>query len=147
MAGTCSLVFVVFNTLFCLPSQEAQIRCFKNVAAHLAPGGVFLVEAFVPNLTRFALGQSTQTTHVGTDRVRLDVSRHDPVAQTITSQQVHISESGVKLYPLQLRYAWPSELDLMAQLAGLRLRHRVGGWQREPFTAESGHHVSMYEKL
>lgn len=144
--GTFSLVFVVFNTFFGLLTQEAQVRCFKNVGAHLAPDGVFVLEAFVPDMPRFVRGQNTQTDRVDLDSVWLDLSRHDPVAQRVTSQHVFITEKGIRMYPVQLRYAWPSEMDLMAQLAGLRLRHRWGGWQRELFTAQSGHHVSVYER-
>ncbi len=144
--GSFSLVFVVFNTLFALPSQEDQVRCFENVAPRLAGGGAFLVEAFVPDPTRFERGQRTSTIDVDVDQVFLEASRHDSVNQRTKSQQVVISEAGIKLYPVQVRYAWPAELDLMARLAGLRLRERWGGWRREPFTAASTQHVSIYER-
>lgn len=143
--GSFSLVFVVFNTLFALLSQEEQVRCFQNVARRLTPDGVFLIDAFVPDVARFARGAYTQASQVETDHVMLDVSRHDPLGQRIVSSHVWITDGGVRLYPVHLRYAWPSELDLMARLAGLRLRDRWGGWRGEPFTADSARHVSVYE--
>lgn len=146
VAGEFALIYVVFNTLFTLPTQEAQVRCFGNVAAHLAPGGCFLIETFVPNVTRFDGGQTTRAVQVTTERVQLEVTQHDPVAQRTVSQHVLIADGQVRLYPVQIRYAWPAELDLMAQLAGLRLRARWSNWQRAPFTAESGKHISIYER-
>lgn len=141
--GEFDLVYVVFNTFFALLTRDDQVRCFRNVAVHLRAGGVFVIEAFVPDLARFARGQSTVATRVEIDRVVLDVTLHDPAGQRITAQHVHLSESGVRLYPVQLRYAWPSELDLMAQLAGLRLCDRWDGWDRAPFTAMSGDRKSV----
>ncbi|MBA3715541.1 MAG: class I SAM-dependent methyltransferase [Pyrinomonadaceae bacterium] len=146
VVGKFSLIFVVFNTLFLLLSQEEQVRCFYSVARHLATDGVFLIEAFVPDVTRYSGGQANKVTAVTTDQITLDMSRHDPVQQRVTGQKIVITDGGIRLYPIQIRYAWPSELDLMAQLAGLRLRHRWGGWQREPFTSESVKHVSIYER-
>lgn len=141
-----ALVFVAFNTFFGVLSQEAQVRCFRGVAEHLTDDGVFVIEAFVPDLTRFTHGQRVGATHVGADAVYLETSVHDPVAQCVRSQQVVITQQGVRLYPVEVRYAWPSELDLMARLAGLRLRERWGGWSREAFGASSGAHVSVYER-
>jgi SAM-dependent methyltransferase len=144
--GPFRLVFVVFNTLFALPSQDAQVRCFANVAQRLAGDGVFVVEAFVPDLGRFTHGQKTAATLVETDRVVLETSQHDPVAQRVTSAHVVLTRDGARIDPVHTRYAWPSELDLMARLAGLRLDGRFAGWDREPFTAGSGRHVSVYER-
>jgi Methyltransferase domain len=144
--GPFSLVYVVFNTFFGLLSQEAQVRCFGNVARRLTQEGVFVIEAFVPDMTRFVRGQVVNASRVENDAVLLDVSRHDPVTQRVVSQQIVLTEGGVRLFPVQIRYAWPAELDLMARLAGLRLRHRWAGWHREPFTAASGMHVSVYER-
>lgn len=144
--GDFALIFVAFNTLFGLLTQEDQVRCFVNVAKHLAEGGVFVVEAFFPDLARFDRGQRAQVTQVDANSVMFDASRHDPVEQRIDSQHVVINEDGTKLYPVSIRYAFPSELDLMARLAGLELRERWGGWTREPFTAESGRHVSVYAR-
>jgi SAM-dependent methyltransferase len=143
--GRFSLVYVVASTFFCLSSQAEQVRCFQNVARHLTEPGVFVVHAWVPDMTRFTRGQNTQVSRIGTDEVRMDLARHDPVAQRVVGQHLHITEAGIRLFPVQVRYAWPSELDLMARLAGLQLRHRWAGWQQEPFTAASGSHVSVYE--
>jgi SAM-dependent methyltransferase len=140
-----ALVYVVFNTFFSLSTQDEQVQCFRNVAARLSAGGCFLVEAFVPDLTRFTGGQVNWATKVSTDVVELDVGRHDPVTQSVVSQKVVMTDGIVRLYPLQIRYAWPAELDLMAQLAGLRLRERWSGWKREPFTAQSTKHISIYQ--
>lgn len=139
------LVFVVFNTFFAPLAQDDQIRCFSNVAKWLTPEGAFVIEAFVPDLTRFDRDQRTDTFDVTSELVRLDVTVHDRMEQRITGQHVVITEQGIKLYPFQMRYAWPSEMDLMAKLAGMRLRDRFGGWRGEPFTAESDRHVSVYE--
>ena len=143
--GRFDLIYVVFNTFFALLDQEDQIRCFSNVASHLTGGGVFVVEAFVPDPTMYDRGQRMSATRVEADRVELDASRLDSVKQRITSQHILIGSEGIVLLPVQLRYAWPSELDLMARLAGMRLRQRFGGWQREPFTSSSPSHVSVYE--
>jgi SAM-dependent methyltransferase len=145
--GFFSLVYVVASTFFCLSSQEEQVRCFRNVAQHLTADGVFVLHAFVPDVTRFTRGQNTQVSRIHVDEILLDVSRHDPVAQRVVGQHVRITEAGIRLFPVQVRYAWPSELDLMARLAGLRLRHRWAGWHQEPFTAASGAHVSIYERI
>ena len=144
--GPFALVYVVFNTFFGLLTQADQIRCFANVAQRLAPSGAFLVETFVPDLTRFVRGQNLSAIRVELDGVMLDATKVDPVAQRVDSQHVVIAEEGIRLYPVRIRYAWPSELDLMAQLAGLCLRERQGGWQGEPFTAASTRHVSIYER-
>jgi SAM-dependent methyltransferase len=141
-----SLVYVVFNTFFALHSQEEQVRCFENVARHLRDeGGAFVIEVFVPDMTRWDRNQWIEARHVGNDNVVLDAARHDPAEQRVASNHLVVSEAGVKMYPMRLRYAWPSELNLMARLAGLRLRERWGGWRREPFTASSTRHISVYE--
>lgn len=145
--GEFALVFIVFNTLFALQTQEEQVRCFRNVAAHLSAGGTFVVEAFVPDVERFRNGQSVRAYAVSNERVSLQVARHDPVRQRFTTQYIVFTDKGVGLYPVEVRYAWPTELDLMAELAGLRLRHRWGNWKREPFSANSEKHVSVYERV
>lgn len=144
--GTFSLIFVINNTLFMLTEQEDQVRCFENVAAHLEESGVYLVDAFVPDVTRFDRGQEVRARLPDLETVRLDVSTHDPLQQLVDFRHVLLSEAGVQVYPARLRYAWPSELDLMARLAGLRLRERWGDWDRSPFTAKSQGHVSIYER-
>jgi len=143
--GTYRLIFIVFNTLFNLLTQEDQVRCFENVARHLTDDGLFVVEAFVPTfLTRLRDDQYVDAEQVGVDRVVLDIGRHDPVTQLLDESHVVLSAEGVRLFPIVTRYAWPSELDLMARIAGLRLKHRWAGWQREPFTSTSRSHVSVY---
>ncbi len=144
--GTFSLIYVLNNTFFMLTEQEAQVRCFENVAAHLDASGVFLVDAFVPDVTRFDRGQEVRTRLPDLETVRLDVSTHDPMRQLVDFRHVLLSEAGIRVYPARLRYAWPSELDLMARLAGLRLRERWGDWRRGPFTSRSQAHVSVYER-
>ena len=140
------LVFVVFNTFFALLSQEDQLRCFTAVARHLVAGGVFLIEAFVPDLARFVRGQHVSA-DVKADTVQMNVSRHDAVEQRVKSYHLHFRESGVEMFPVQIRYAWPTELDLMARLAGLRLKYRWADWAGNRFTSQSTGHVSVYEKL
>jgi SAM-dependent methyltransferase len=137
------LIYVVFNTFFALLSQEAQVECFSRVARHLQEDGLFVIEAFVPDLNRFTHNQAAIASRVEED-VMLDLSRHDPVTQRVTSQHVRLGEDGIRLYPVRIRYAWPSELDLMARLAGLEPRERWGGWRKEPFSATSTQHVSVY---
>ena len=140
------LIFVVCNTLFGLATQDAQVQCFQRVAEHLAAGGTFLIEAFVPDPARFVGGRNLSVSGIEPDLVTLDVARHDAANQRVYSQHLLLTEAGTRLYPVQLRYAWPSELDLMARLAGLRLRDRWSGWDGAPFTAASGSHISVYER-
>ncbi|KCZ87606.1 class I SAM-dependent methyltransferase [Hyphomonas johnsonii] len=144
--GTFGHVFLAFNTLFNLTSQADQVRCFANVAKRLEPGGTFLVETFVPDAERTRSDQSLRAMKVGFKSVWLEAAIHDPVEQVIEFQRMRITEQGVRLVPLVMRYAWPAEIDLMANLAGLQLKHRWGGWRKEPFTADSRMHVSVYEK-
>lgn len=139
-------VFLVFNTFFNLLSQEAQVRCFANVAQRLAEGGTFLVETFVPDQSGFADAQRVQTKRLDMTTVWLEAGRHDPVRQLLEYQRIRITRDGIRMVPLPMRYAWPSEIDLMARLAGLSLRDRWGGWDRRPFDASSKMHVSVYQK-
>ena len=142
--GTYRLIYVVFNTLFNLLTQEEQVRCFENVAGHLTDDGSFVVEAGVPGwLYRLERNQHVDAEAIGVEEVRLDVARHDPVTQRLDESHVHLARDGVRLYPIVTRYAWPSELDLMARIAGLRLKERWDGWQREPFTS-TRNCVSVY---
>jgi SAM-dependent methyltransferase len=138
------LVYVVFNTFYSLLTQEDQVRCFQRVADHLTGRGVFVMEVFVPDLCRFQAQQAVHALRVEADMVQLDVTRHDPVLQQVSSQHVLLSEEGTRLYPVKLRYAWPSELDLMARLAGLRLQHRWASWEKGAFEARSPKHISVY---
>ena len=143
--GTFRVVFIGFNTFYALPDQETQLRCFANVAAHLDDDGVFALEGFVPDLARFDRGQRVSSPRTKLDHVVLDVSQHDLASQTVFSQHILLSEDGRG--SSRVRYAWPSELDLMARLAGLRLRARYADWSRTPFTSASGSHVSVYERV
>jgi SAM-dependent methyltransferase len=138
------LVFVGFNTLFELDTQDDQVRCFAGVARRLTTDGAFVVEAFAPDLTR--LEEHVSGVLVGADHIRLQATLHDPLTQRVTGQSASITDGGVALWPWAIRYASVPELDLMARLAGLRLRDRWAGWQREPFTAASAGHVSVYER-
>jgi SAM-dependent methyltransferase len=143
--GTYRLIYIVFNTLFNLLTQEEQVRCFGNAARHLGGDGLFLVEAFVPGfLYRLRDDQYVDAERIERDHVWLDLGRHDPVTQRLEESHVALTREGPRFHPIVCRYAWPQELDLMARLAGLRLHHRWGGWQREPFTAASRSHVSVY---
>lgn len=139
-------VFLVFNTLFNLQTQDAQVRCFQNVGKCLKRGGTFLIETFVPDLSQYQNHQAVRAMHVDFGSVWIEAKRHDPVRQTVDHQRIRITEDGTKLVPLPMRYAWPAEIDLMAQLGGMRLRERWGGWDRSAFTADSRMHVSVYEK-
>jgi SAM-dependent methyltransferase len=143
--GSYSLVFVVWNSFFNLQTQSDQVRCFENVAAHLADGGSFVVEAYVPTfLHRLRNDQYVDAEAIEVDEVRLDVLRHDAATQRLEESHVSLSREGVRLNPVVQRYAWPSELDLMARIAGLRLKNRWGGWGEEPFDSGSRTHVSIY---
>ena len=138
------LVYLVYNTIGNLLTQDDQVRCFQNAARHLAGGGVFVLECLVP----FASGrhgrQFVDAERIETGQIVLDVCRYDPVTQLLDESHVHISAGGIVLRPSSLRLAYPAEFDLMARLAGLELRDRWGGWHREPFTASSRRHVSVY---
>lgn len=140
------LVYVVFNTFFSLPDQESQVRCFHCVADHLSPGGRFVLECFVPDPGRFDRGQRLAVTAIESDGLRLEAALHDPVHQKVRARVVSLTDGGARFYPLEARYCWPSELDLMGRLATLRLEHRWGGWGAEPFTASSANHVSVYAR-
>jgi hypothetical protein len=144
--ATYKLIFVAFNTFFALLTQEDQVRCFANVAAHLNEDGVFVVQAFVPDVTLYNRGSRVASQSVSADTVVIDVGELDMATQQVTAQHLVIQEGSVKLYPVKLRFAYPPELDLMARLAGLRLRERWADWKRAPFAASSGQHVSMYER-
>jgi len=139
------LVYVVFNTFFGLLSQDDQVMSFRAVARHLIPGGAFVMEAFVPDLERFDRGQRVSAIRVDPDSVSLEVTQNDPVGQFTDSQRVVIREDGIRLYPVKIRFAYVSELDLMARLAGLRLRERWADWDRTPFSSDSPKHISVWE--
>jgi SAM-dependent methyltransferase len=142
--GTYRLIYVVYNTFNNLLTQEDQVRCFENVAAHLTDDGSFLVEASSPSFFyRLRNDQHVDAEAIEVHEVILDVLRHDPATQTIDETHVYLTNEGVRLLPIVQRYTWPSELDLMARIAGLRLKERWDGWNREPFTS-TGNVVSVY---
>jgi trans-aconitate methyltransferase len=145
--GRYSLIFIVFNTLFALLSQEEQLRCFGNVASHLLPGGAFVIECFVPDVQLLARQARLDVSRVDADEVFLNATTYQLLEQRATSMHIFLSGSGVQMYPVQVRYAWPPELDLMGRLAGLRLRERWAGWRREPFGEGSRRHISVYEPV
>jgi SAM-dependent methyltransferase len=140
------LIFVVFGTFFCLTSQESQVHCFRKVAQHLTDDGVFVLEASVPDFSAFTRGQNVRVSTIDLDRVIVTVTQHDPVSQMTATQHVVATQSGIRLMPVYVRYAWPSELDLMAQMAGLELKERWGDWHHNAFTAASTRHISVYGK-
>ena len=142
--GTFAVAYLVFNTIMNLTTQEAQVACFRNVAAHLEPGGCFVIEVGVPELQRLPPGETILAFHVSETRWGLD--EYDVANQGLTSHHFEIVDGEADRNSIPFRYAWPSELDLMAQLAGLKLRERWSGWRREPFTSDSRKHVSVWEK-
>ncbi|HTR55942.1 MAG TPA: class I SAM-dependent methyltransferase [Kofleriaceae bacterium] len=143
--GEFALIYVVVSTLYGLLTQSAQVACVRNAAARLAPRGVFVFEGFVPDPARFDANQRVQVNRIEPTRLDLVFTRHDPVHQRLLGQHAIVGPQGMQLFPVELRYVWPSELDLMAQLAGLRLRERWGDWRRGPYTG-SGGHISIYER-
>jgi SAM-dependent methyltransferase len=141
--GTFSLAYVVFNTLGNLTTQADQAACFRNVAAHLEPGGCFVVEIGVPDLQRLPPGDTMRVFHAGETHWGID--EYDIANQRLVSHHFTRTADGLfELASVPFRYVWPAELDLMAELAGMELRERWSGWQREPFTSESGKHVSVW---
>jgi SAM-dependent methyltransferase len=143
--GTFSVAYLVFNTIMNLTTQKAQVACFRNVAAHLEPGGCFVIEVAVPDLRILPPGQTAVPFHVSPTRWAFDV--YDVATQAQSSNYVEVVDGRGEYTTIPFRYVWPAELDLMAQLAGMRLRERWAGWRREPFTSESGQHVSIWEKV
>ncbi|MET8770973.1 class I SAM-dependent methyltransferase [Streptomyces sp. NPDC004658] len=143
--GTFSVAYLVYNTIMNLTSQDAQVDCFRNAAVHLEPGGCFVVEVGVPDLRRLPPGQNAVPFRVGEGRLGFDV--YDVAGQSVTSHHVSVQDGRGSYLAVPFRYVWPAELDLMARLAGMRLRERWDGWTREPFTSESRQHVSVWEKV
>jgi SAM-dependent methyltransferase len=145
LEGRCALVYLVRNTIMNLTSQDAQVACFRNAAAHLQIGGSFVVEVIVPELRRLPPGERVHAftvtpTHLGFDEF-------EPATQSSWSHHYWVTESGFETFSAPFRYVWPAELDLMARLAGMTLRERWADWDRSPFTSESRSHVSVWEKV
>jgi SAM-dependent methyltransferase len=142
--GTFSVVYLVFNTIMNLTTQDEQVACFQNVARHLAPGGCFVIEVGVPELQRLPPGETARALNVGA--TRLDFDEYDVVSQGLISHHYSVDNGKFEVFSAPFRYVWPSELDLMARLAGMTVRERWSGWKREPFTSDSTKHVSVWEK-
>ncbi|MGH8873451.1 MAG: class I SAM-dependent methyltransferase [Acidimicrobiia bacterium] len=147
--GTFPLVYIPFNTLFALLDQERQVECFLNTARALEPGGRFVLDAFVPDLKRFDHHETRMAVEsiTSTQAHAYELSIHDPVGQTVTSHHVrHFEDGRTVVLPVKIRYVWPSEMDLMARIAGLELEEWWGWYDRRRFTEQSGQHVSVYRK-
>ena len=142
--GSFSVVYLLFNTIMNLTTQSAQVACFRNAAAHLAPGGSFVIEVGVPELRRLPPGETIRAFHVSETKWGFD--EYDVGNQGVISHHFEIVDDMVERVSIPFRYVWPSELDLMAELAGLKLRSRWSGWEQEPFSSESRMHVSIWEK-
>jgi SAM-dependent methyltransferase len=142
--GAFSLAYLVFNTISNLTTQEQQVACFRNVAAHLEPGGCFVIEVGMPELQRLSAGERMVVFAAEEDHWGID--EYDVASQGLVSHHFSVIDGRVELSSIPFRYTWPPELDLMAQLAGMRLRERWADWNREPFTSESRKHVSVWEK-
>lgn len=144
VVGSFSVAYLVFNTIMNLTTQESQVSCFRNVASHLENGGRFVVEVMVPELRRLPPGETVVAFEVG--KTRLGFDEYDVAGQGLVSHHYLVTDGVLELTSVPFRYVWPAELDLMAQLAGLELESRWGGWGREPFTSESRAHVSVWQK-
>jgi SAM-dependent methyltransferase len=142
--GTFTVAYLVFNTIMNLTTQDAQVACFRNVAAHLRPGGTFVVEVMLPELRRLPPGDTFRAYNV--TETSWSIDEYDVANQGLISHHVEVVDGAIDRLSIPFRYVWPAELDLMAQLAGLTLRDRWAGWRREPFTSESAKHVSVWTK-
>src|SRR4051794_4608006 len=142
--GRFSVAYLVFNTIMNLTTQDEQVACFGNVAAHLEPGGSFVIEVMVPDLQRLPAGETFRPFTV--TPTRLGIDEYDVVGQGLISHHYAVTDGALRVNAIPFRYVWPAELDLMARLAGMTLRERWSDWKREPFTADSTKHVSVWEK-
>jgi SAM-dependent methyltransferase len=142
--GEFSLAYLVFNTIENLTTQDAQVACFRNVASHLGPGGRFVIECAIPDLRRLAPGERTVVFDLSDDHWGID--EYDVVNQGLVSHHFTRIGDGIEYSSGPFRYVWPSELDLMARMAGLALVESWSGWRREPFTGESRKHISVWER-
>lgn len=136
------LVYLVFNTIMNLTTQEEQVGCFRNAAAHLQPGGYFVVEVMVPELRRLPPGDTTRVFALSPEHLGFD--EYDVANQGLISHHYRVTAGQLGVWSVPFRYVWPAELDLMARLAGMTLWQRWGGWRREPFTSDSSGHVSVW---
>lgn len=145
VTGKFRLVYLVYNTIFNLLTQDDQVACFQNAARHLTDDGAFLIEAAVPSAW-IDPPNYVKPEWIAADAVGFDVARYDPVTQILDENHVRLTADGISFSPIVCRLAWPAELDLMARLAGLTLAERWGGWHKQPFTADSVLHVSVYRR-
>jgi SAM-dependent methyltransferase len=147
--GEFSLVYLVFNTISNVTTQDGQVDVFRNAAAHLRPGGLFLIEVGIPDLRRMPPGQDTVPFTVALDEGGgyIGFDRYDVATQLFTSNHVTVTPDGGRFATVPFRYAWPAEMDLMARIAGMRLKHRWADWDRSPFEHESTKQVSVWEKV
>ncbi|HST49373.1 class I SAM-dependent DNA methyltransferase [Jatrophihabitans sp.] len=143
--GSFTLGYLVFNTIMNLTSQDEQAACFANVAEHLSPGGWFVIEVMVPDLQRLPPGETVRPFEVSETRLGFD--SYDIANQGLVSHHYWQEDGRLTSGSIPFRYVWPAELDLMARLAGMTLRHRWSDWQRTPFTSDSRKHVSVWQKL
>ncbi len=141
---TFSVAYLVANTIMNLTTQDEQVACFQNVSAHLEPGGCFVIEVLVPELRRLPPGETFRPFDVSPGHLGFD--EYDVARQGLVSHHYWVADGKVEVFSPPFRYVWPSELDLMARLAGMTLRERWSGWKREPFTSESTKHVSVWKK-
>lgn len=138
------LAYLVFNTITNLTTQDEQVECFRNVAEHLEPGGCFVIEVHIPDLQRLPPGETVRAFTVSPTRLGFD--EYDIAAQILYSYHYWAVDGKLEVFSAPYRYVWPAELDLMARIAGMRLRERWSGWKREPFTSDSTKHVSVWER-
>ena len=146
MEGPFQLVYLIYNTLYNLPTADRQVDCFRNVARVLDADGAFVLECFVLDPAQYDRGQRVEALSVKEDAVVLQVTRHDSAAQRLFKQHLVFDAGGFRGFPVALRYCWPSELDLMARLAGLELAERYAGWDRSPYGSDSESHISVYRR-
>jgi SAM-dependent methyltransferase len=142
--GTFRLAYLVYNTITNLTTQDEQVACFRNVAVHLEPGGCFVIEVFIPELQRLPPGETVRAFTVSPTRLGFD--EYDVATQILFSHHYWVVDGRLEIFSAPYRYVWPSELDLMARLAGMTLRERWSDWNREPFTRDSRKHISVWEK-
>jgi hypothetical protein len=140
-----AVAYLIFNTIMNLTMQEAQVACFRNVVEHLQPGGCFVIEVSVPDLQRLPLGETVRPFRV--DETRLGFDEYDIAEQGLTSHHYRLIDDQWDHHSTPFHYVWPAELDLMAKLAGMKLRERWSGWKRDPFASDSRYLVAVWEKV
>jgi SAM-dependent methyltransferase len=145
--GEFGLVVLTMNTVYALPSQQAQVRCFGNAARHLSLGGSFVVEAWLPDLGAYRQGHAVRLVRQDKGGVVIETSEISPATQTMQTNKVYLADDSVKVFPAKHRYAWPAELDLMAEMAGLELSERWADWSKNPYTDHATAHVSVWRKV